>query len=362
MVNESVKKNWHNQISKTITSVDDLRFIFNQANIKKSAKFYKEIKEVIKAYPVLISPFVLKECLKSKAISRQFIPNKRELINCRGENDPLKEVAREPTKNLIHMYPDRVLLIATDMCFSSCRFCTRKRIKKAYKKITPKELEGACKYLKKNKQIRDVLISGGDPLILEDCELKIILKKLRGIKSVKIIRIGTRAPFSCPYRITDQLVKLLKKFGPIYINVHLNHPDEFTPETIRALKKLYISGIILGSQTVLLRDINNSSETIKKLLYKCIETGIRPYYLYQCDEILGTEHFWTDYQEIFSVAKDLIGNISGLAVPNFAFDCNGGLGKVRVIPEFCQHKDERSITLKTLKNKPYKYRNLDRRK
>ena len=355
-------KKWQNQLKGGVSSVDRLRAVFDRAGIKKSNKFYREIEKVIKSYPVFISPFVLKECLRSKSINRQFIPNKRELVNYRGEIDPLKESAREPIKKLIHMYPDRALLLATDICFSSCRFCTRKRIKKAHEKITAKELENACEYIAKNKQIKDVLISGGDPLIMEDHELEKIFKELRRIKSVKIIRIGTRAPFSCPYRITDRLVKLLRKFGPIYMNIHLNHPDEFTPETVTAIKKLSTGGIILGSQTVLLKDINDSSKTIKELLYKCIELGIRPYYLYQCDEILGTEHFWTDYQEIFNIAKDLLGNISGLAVPNFAFDCNGGLGKVRVIPEFCKRKSEKSITLKTLKNKPYTYRNLSKHK
>jgi len=355
-------KKWQNQLGKGIFSVDELRAVFAQVGIERSSNFYRELRKVVKSYPIFISPYIFKQCLNSKSIYKQFIPDKRELINFRGESDPLKEVDREPIKKLIHIYPDRILLLATDICFSSCRFCTRRRIKKAYEKITTKELENICKYIAKNKQIKDVLISGGDPLIMEDYELEKILKKLKKIKNVKVIRIGTRAPFSCPYRITDRLVRLLKKFGPIYMNVHLNHPDEFTPETVTALKKLSAGGIILGSQTVLLKDINNSSKTIKKLLYKCIETGIRPYYLYQCDEILGTEHFWTDYQEIFNIAKDLLGNISGLAVPNFAFDCNGGLGKVRVIPEFCKSKSEKSITLKTLKNKSYIYRNLSKRK
>jgi len=357
-----MRKNWNHELNKGISSTDQLKFAFERVGIKKSANFYRKVEEIIKVYPIFISTHIFKQCLKSRSIYKQFIPDKKELINLRGENDPLKEDRKKPTEKLIHMYPDRALLLVTDMCFGSCRFCARKRIKKACQKITSKELEDACKYIAKNKQIKDVIISGGDPLIMGDSELDNILKRIKKIKSVKVIRIGTRAPVSCPDRITDNLVKLLKKFNPLYINVHLNHSDEFTPKTVHALKKLSNAGIILGSQSVLLKGINNSSKTIKELLYKCIETGVRPYYLYQCDEVSGTEHFWTEYQEMFKIAQNLIGNISGLATPSFVFDCKGGQGKVRVIPESYQNKKNKSITLRTFKNKLYTYKNLGKKR
>ncbi|OGZ41567.1 MAG: hypothetical protein A3B04_01275 [Candidatus Portnoybacteria bacterium RIFCSPLOWO2_02_FULL_39_11] len=358
----STDKKWQNQLKMGISSINKLRVAFERAGIKKPAKFYRELAKVTKSYPIFISPSIFKQCLKSKSIYRQFIPDEKELINFRGENDPLKEDNKKATDKLIHMYPDRALLLATDMCFSSCRFCTRKRIKKLCERITLKQLDDACKYIAKNKQIKDVIISGGDPLTIEDSCLKTILERIKKIKSVKVIRIGTRAPVSCPDRITDRLVKLLKKFNPLYINVHLNHPDEFTPATVKALRKLSDAGIILGSQSVLLKGVNDNNKIIKELLYKCIETGVRPYYLYQCDEVLGTEHFWTEYQEMFKIADNLIGNISGLATPSFVFDCKGGQGKVRVIPEFYKSKKEKSITLKTFKNKLYTYNNLSKKK
>ncbi|MFA5248355.1 MAG: KamA family radical SAM protein [Patescibacteria group bacterium] len=351
------ENNWKHQLESGISSTEQLRKAFEHMNIKKTEKFYQETDEVAKLFPLKISPHTFKQCLKSKAIYKQFVPDKNELVNFKGTNDPLKEDSRKPTKKLIHMYPDRVLLLVTDICFSSCRFCTRKRIKTAYQKISRKELNDACKYIAKNKQIKDVIISGGDPLILDDSELNIILTKIRNIKSVKIIRIGTRAPFSCPDRVTVQLVNLLKKFKPLYVNVHLNHPDEITPEVFECLRRLSDAGIILGSQSVLLKGVNDSGDILKKLFYKCLEVSVRPYYLYQCDEVLGTEHFWTDYQAMFKIMKALVGNVSGLAVPNFVFDCKGGQGKVRVVPDFCKNKNKKSITLKTFKNKLYTYRN-----
>lgn len=354
-------KRWQKQLGNSISSVDKLRIAFERAGTKKSASFYKELEKVAKSYPIFISPYIFKQCLNSKSVYKQFIPDKEELVNLRGEDDPLEEESKKATEKLIHMYPDRALLLVTDMCFSSCRFCTRKRIKKPCERITLKQLDDACKYIAKNKQIKDVIISGGDPLTIEDSGLKIILEKIRKIRSVKIIRIGTRAPVSNPERATDDLVKLLKKFRPLYVNVHLNHPDEFTKETVKALRKLSDAGIILGSQTVLLKGVNNNSKTMKELLYKCVENGVRPYYIYQCDEVLGTEHFWTEYQEIFKIAQNLIGSVSGLAIPSFVFDCKGGQGKVRVIPESCQNKKDKSITFKTFRNKLYTYNNLKRK-
>lgn len=359
---QTEEKKRYYKIHRSITSTNALRLVFERKNIRKPKEFYQEIDKVINTYPMLISPYTLGQCIKSEAVFKQFIPDKRELINFRGEKDPLEEGEKEAVKNLIHMYPDRVLLLATNLCFSFCRFCTRKRLNRKGGKITSENLEKACEYIANNKQIKDVIISGGDPLTMKDSDLKMIIGRIKKIKSVKIIRIGTRAPISNPSRITDNLVGMLKRFNPLYINIHINHPDEFTLESIKTLRKLSDAGIILGSQSVLLKGVNDNSKTIRELFYKCVENGIRPYYLYQCDEVSGTEHFWTDYQKMFEIAQDLIGNISGLAIPNFAFDCKGGRGKVRVIPEFYKYKNEKGITFKTFKNKLYTYKNLNKKK
>jgi lysine 2,3-aminomutase len=299
--------------------------------------------------------------LKSEAISKQFIPNKKEMIfGKRSNKDPLNEEKKMPVKNLIHMYPDRALLLVTDMCFSYCRFCTRKRFDRKYLKINRKDINNACRYIAKNEQIKDVIISGGDPLILSDSDLLYIIKKISKIKNVKVIRIGTRAPIVSPQRITDGLIKILKQFYPLYINIHVDHPDELSPESIMVIEKMAKAGIILGSQSVLLKGINDSEKIMKKLFYSCISIGLKPYYLYQCDEVKGTEYFWTNYQKMFNIAKSLVGKISGLAVPNFIFDCRCAMGKVHILPEFYKNKTKKSITFKTCKNKLYTYYNLSK--
>jgi len=223
-------------------------------------------------------------------------------------------------------------------------------------------LNKACEYISKHKQIRDVILSGGDPLTLTDSELENILKKIRSIKNVKIIRIGTRTPLSFPSRITDKLVGIIKKFKPVYVNVHFNSSDEFTPESVKAIAKLVDNGIPLNNLAVLMKGINNSSEAIKKLFYSCVDNRIRSYYLSQCDEVQGTEHFWTDYRDIFKISKSLIGNISGLAIPYFIFDCKGLKGKVRVLPDFYTKRDDGSITLKAFNDRLYTYKNLKKLK
>jgi len=352
-------KNKKIKINGSINSVNELRLAFERNNIRKSSKFYNEIEEVTKIYPMRISPHVFRLCLKSPAVYKQFIPDKKELsVYDTATLDPLKENHKMPVKNLIHMYPDRVLLLTTDECFSYCRFCTRKRLKRDHKKISTENLNKACRYISEHKQIRDVILSGGDPLTLNDSELEEILKKIRNIKNVKIIRIGTRTILSCPSRITDRLVEIIKKYKPIYVNVHFNSADEFTQESVMAIKKLVDNGIPLNNLAVLMKGINNSTKAIKELFYSCVDNRVRSYYLSQCDEVQGTEHFWTDYQDIFKIAKSLIGNISGLAIPYFIVDCKGLKGKVRVLPDFYTERDEESITLKAFNDRLYTYKNL----
>jgi lysine 2,3-aminomutase len=351
-------ENWQAQLSEGVVSAAGLKVLFEKRNIKKPRKFYEDIEKVGNVFPVRISPHVLKLCLSSKAVYRQFIPDGKELIIAgKTDRDPFNEDLMMPVENLIHMYRDRALLLVTDMCFSFCRFCTRKRLKRKYAKISSANLNKACQYIASHKQIKDVIISGGDPLSLSDADLKQILEKIKKIKSVRIIRIGTRAPFSCPERITDRFIEMLKGFHPIYVNVHFNHPDEFTPESVKALKKMSSAGIILGNQSVLLKGINDSEGTMKELFYKCLVSGVRPYCLFQCDEVSGTEHFWTDYQKIFKIAGGLMGNISGLAVPNFVFDCKGGVGKIRIAPDSIVHADKNSITFRNFKNKKHTHEN-----
>ncbi|MDT8336146.1 MAG: KamA family radical SAM protein, partial [Desulfurivibrionaceae bacterium] len=234
------------------------------------------------------------------------------------------EEGLSPVPNLIHKYPDRVLLLVNFACAMYCRFCTRKRkVGTARMQITAETLQAAFDYLEKTPAIRDVLVSGGDPLLLEDDHLEWILAKLRGIPSIEIIRIGTRVPCTLPMRVTASLAKMLKKFHPLYINTHFNHPDEITPQAAQTCRRLADAGIPLGCQTVLLKGINNDPQIIKKLLHRLLLVRVKPYYIFQGDMTKGTDHFRTPLKQGLEIMRTLIGHTSGLAVPRFAIDLPG---------------------------------------
>jgi lysine 2,3-aminomutase len=237
--------------------------------------------------------------------------------------------------NLIHKYPDRALFLVNASCAMYCRFCTRKRkVGTASLQVNSDTLQAAFDYLGKTPEIRDVLVSGGDPLLLEDDHLEWILAKLRTIPSIEIIRIGTRVPCTLPMRVTAALAKMLRKFHPLYINTHFNHPDEITPQAARACNRLADAGIPLGCQTVLLREINNDPQIIKKLMHRLLLIRVKPYYIFQGDMTRGTDHFRTPVAQGLEIMQSLIGHTSGLAVPRFAIDLPGGYGKVPLLPDY----------------------------
>lgn len=252
--------------------------------------------------------------------------------------DPLDEENLSPVPNLVHKYPDRALFLVHDQCAVYCRFCTRKRkVGTSRMRITPETIRAGIDYLKKNPQIRDVLLSGGDPLLLSDERLNEILSALRAIPSVEIIRIGTRVPCTLPMRVTIRLASLLKRFHPIYINTHFNHPMEITPESTLACTRLANAGIPLGCQTVLLKGINDSSEVLRALFHRLLLIRVKPYYLFQGDMTRGTNHFRTPVETGLSIMRDLIGHTSGLAIPTYALDAPGGGGKIPLQPEYVRH-------------------------
>lgn len=316
---------------------------------KHSLKYisHLELKNSITTTDTLITPYLV-SLLGSEAIFKQFI---EQHLNDDGLEDPLFEKKFMVAKGVIHRYPDRVLLVLTNKCFANCRFCFRKSNWKYFEGFSLKE---ACNYLRKNPQVREVILSGGDPLVLDDESLEKILEAIKSISSIKVIRIGTRALSILPYRITYELVNRLKNFRPIWFAIHVNHKDEITADFIEAAKKLLYAGFSVVSQTVLLRGINNSALELENLFCKLVEVGIKPYYLFGCDRAKGNEVFRVKIEEALTIINQLRNNISGLCMPNFAFDVDDG-GKVVLEPQRIIGSDGRSYKIKNFEGREYTY-------
>lgn len=331
------KENWSDwrwQMKNRIQSTEVLAEYINLPDKK-----LRDIEMASDVFPMSITPYyaslINKEDIRCP-IRMQSIPNRKELVEgCGDMDDPLHEDADSPVPGLTHRYPDRVLLMVTNECSLYCRHCTRKRkVGDNNRSITDRDIDMGIEYIKNHPEIRDVLLSGGDPFILSTNHLERIIRKVRGISHVQVIRIGTRTPVVMPQRVTDELVKMLKKYHPIWVNTHFNHPREFTPESTQALAKLADAGIPLGNQTVLLRGINDCPVIIKKLSHLLVKNRVRPYYLYQCDLSRGIEHFRTPIAKGIEIMEALIGHTSGFAVPTYVVDAPGGGGKIPVLPNY----------------------------
>ena len=269
-------------------------------------------------------------------IRRQAIPTASELHRSKADLlDPLHEDTDSPVKGLTHRYPDRVLLLVTDMCSMYCRHCTRRRFAGQTDQAVPLSQIDACiDYVRDHSEVRDVLISGGDPLVNPDDRLEYVIAKLREIPHVEIVRIGSRTPVVMPQRITPELCNMLKKYHPIWLNTHFNHPKEITEESARACAMLADAGIPLGNQSVLLSGVNDCVYTMKKLVQDLVKIRVRPYYIYQCDLSMGLEHFRTPVSKGIEIIENLRGHTSGYAVPTFVVDAPGGGGKTPVMPQY----------------------------
>ena len=255
--------------------------------------------------------------------------------------DPLAEESHSPFPRLIHRYPDRVLFLVTDQCAVYCRYCTRKRFTgKKQALSSKKEFAEILSYIKKNKGIREVILSGGDPLTLSDAVLDSILRELREIEHIEIIRIASRLPVVCPMRLTSSLCAVLKKYQPLFLMTHFNHPSELTKEVREALCLVADSGILMFNQTVLLRQINNHPAIIQALMRRLLYLRVKPYYMFQCDPSEGSDHFRTSIENSLSIQKELWGSLSGLALPRFSLDVPGGGGKVSLVPDFVSQRGQ----------------------
>jgi lysine 2,3-aminomutase len=310
--------------------------------------------------PVGISPYYMSLLDADdpwQSLRRTVVPTLNEFVRTEGEaDDPLGEDSHSPVPGLIHRYPDRVLLLPLDFCSTYCRYCTRSRVV-GHGELMPQEsrLNAAFDYLRRTPQIRDVLISGGDALALGEDRLEWILRNLRAIPNIEFIRIGTKMPAVLPQRITRGLCRMLRRYHPIWMSLHFIHPDECTPEAAQACARLADSGIPLGSQTVLLKHVNDNVETIRRLMHKLLLMRVRPYYLYQCDPISGSSHFRTPVAKGLEIIEALRGHTTGYAVPTYVIDAPGGGGKIPLQPDSVVGRDGDWILLRNYEGRDYRY-------
>ncbi|MDX9811478.1 MAG: KamA family radical SAM protein [Bacteroidales bacterium] len=339
---------WKWQLRNTFNSIDDLRKI-----MRLTDKEIMAISNLKGRLPLRITPYfasLIYRTRSSDPLRRNVVPVVEELIESAGEqSDPLHEKSFSPVKGIVHRYPDRVLFTVTQVCSNYCRYCTRSHSVGKLDKLGRNDFERAFAYISEHKEVRDVLISGGDPLTLSDEILDYILSNIRKIEHVEIIRIGTRVPVVLPQRITDKLISVLKKYHPLFISLHFSHPSEITEECAAACNKLADGGFPLGSQTVLLKGINDNVPVMKELMHKLLKIRVRPYYLYQCDLIPGSGHFRTTVKKGLEIIKGLRGFTSGYAVPTFVIDAPGGGGKIPLLPDYVMEHNEEHIVLRNYK-------------
>ena len=352
---EAHKDDWKWQFAHRITTTEQLKQL-----LPLSQQEQDEINTCLGAFRMAITPYyasLIDPNNPDDPISKQAVPSILETrVDENDLCDPLGEMADSPVPHVVHRYPDRVLLLVTLQCAMYCRHCTRRRaVGEEDKPITEAQLQKAVAYIRAHAEIRDVLISGGDPLTMSTAKLEHIIASLRAIDHVEIIRIGTRVPVVLPMRITQELTDMLRKYHPIWINTHFNHPNELTPESARACAALVDAGIPLGNQTVLLRGVNDNAETMKRLLLGLVKMRVRPYYLYQCDLSCGIGHFRTRVEAGIEIMHQLTGNISGYALPKYVIDAPGGGGKIPLGYDYVVSRDDREVVLENYRGQRYRY-------
>lgn len=317
----------------------------------------EEIRKVSQVFPFRIPPRILSLIREKGApVSRQCVPDPAELEDsCALMDDPLGEEHHKAITHVVKKYPDRCLFLVSNQCAMYCRFCTRKRKFRQDFVITDQQIEQGIAWIRAHREIHDVLISGGDPLLLTDDRLSYILEKIHAISHVKFIRIGTRAPIVLPERITKKLCSTLKRFHPLYINIHCNHPAELTADVQKALNRLADSGIPLGCQTVLLKGVNDNVETMRELMYALLSVRVKPYYIFLSDLIYGTEHFRTSIDKGLEIIKGLRGYITGMGVPHLVIDLPGGGGKITLVPDHLKKRSKNNCIFTNYLGEEYLY-------
>jgi len=354
---DTIWNDWKWQFRNRITRVEQLTQF-----IPLSAKEQAQLRLVTMRYPMSVTPYYLSLINPDDPedpIRKQAIPSALEMtMGAVGLEDPLGEKEDTVVPGLVHRYPDRVLLVLTDICPVLCRHCTRKREWRNGGWVqTPAQVEAMLMYISQHKAIRDVIISGGDPLTLSNRHLEAVISRIREIKHVEIIRIGTRFPVVLPQRIDKELCTMLAKYGPIWLNTHFNHVREITPEAGEACDRLLRSGIPVNNQSVLLRGINDSVEAQTALCHGLLKIKVRPYYLFECDEVQGTEHLRTPVEAGIKIIEGMRGHTSGLAIPTFVIDLPQGGGKVPLQPNYVVAQSEAELVLRNYEGRTFRYRN-----
>lgn len=360
LITEQDWNNWRWQIQNSARTLADLERLIRLSDRERDA-----IKQHAGLMPIRVTPYyasLIDIENAEHAIRRMVIMTEDEFCTLPSEkDDPLNEDNCSPVPGLIHRYPDRVLFLVTKFCSVYCRYCTRSRlVGSTDNKITfdVRQWNAAIQYIEKTTTIRDVLLSGGDPLTLTNDQLEWLLSRLRQIPHVEIIRIGTKIPVVLPQRITLSLTNMLKKYHPLWMSIHFSHPDEITPEVAYACRLLAEAAIPLGSQTVLLKGINDNIEIMKRLYQGLLKILVKPYYLYQCDPVSGSSHFRTSIEKGLEIIEGLRGHTSGYAVPHYVIDAPGGGGKIPLIPNYVVKQDEQQWTLRNYKYKIFDYPNV----
>ncbi len=330
-------RDWKWQLKHAIKSLSQFELL---TGIHFEEEERKDLERTFDKFPLSITPYYLSlintSNFRNDPVFRQSFGGVEELITLKSElADPLSEENDSPVEGITHRYPDRVLFHVSNICSMYCRHCTRKRKVGDIDFVpTKKQLSKGIEYIRKTPQVRDVLLSGGDPFMLSDEMIDWLLSEISSIEHVEVIRIGTRMPVVLPYRITDELISILKKYQPVWINTHFNHPREITASSKEALARLADGGFPLGNQSVLLADVNDCPRIMKSLLHKLVENRVRPYYLYQCDLAEGLSHFRTPIGKGIEIMESLVGHTSGFARPTYVIDAPGGGGKIPVMPNY----------------------------
>lgn len=351
---------WRWQNRHRVRTLADLERLIDLSDDERTA-----IKQHTGALPVGITPYyasLLDRDDPLQPLRRTVVPVLGEYIVSRGENDdPLGEDSHSPVPGLVHRYPDRVLLLVTNFCSVYCRYCTRARMVGSVgeRSVKKSDIEAALDYIEQTPVVRDVLISGGDPLSLDDDRLEYILKRLRKIPHVEFVRIGSKQPVVQPMRITPTLTRILKRYHPLWMSLHFTHVDEITPEVAEACGRLADAGIPLGSQTVLLKGINDDTVTMKKLMHGLLRIRVKPYYLYQCDPISGSAHFRTPVAKGVELIRGLRGHTTGYAVPTFVVDAPNGGGKTAIAPDYVVGYENGDLVLQSYDGGHYRYPDTD---
>lgn len=357
--------NWHWQVNHRIETLEELK-----ALVKLTPEEEEGVRESLKSIRMAITPYYLSLIDPddpNDPVRKQSIPTGAELhVSPEDQLDPLSEDEDSPTPGLTHRYPDRVLFLITDMCSMYCRHCTRRRFAGQKDAASPRErIDKAIDYIARTPQVRDVLLSGGDALMVSDAMIEYILKRLREIPHVEIIRFGSRTPVVMPQRITPNLCEILHKYHPVWLNTHFNHPNEITPDSKRACEMLADAGVPLGNQSVLLRGINDGVEVMKTLVHELVKIRVRPYYIYVCDLSQGIAHFRTPVSKGIEIIEGLRGHTSGYCIPTFVVDGPGGGGKIPVMPNYIISQSPRRVVLRnyegvfTTYTEPEDYREED---